>query len=241
MKKIFMLLLCAVSLVSFTACSNLPFGVGGLGKNAKNESGENPSDYEVTVDNAYSMNAGGKNYILVEADFKNNSEENKSFNDIYNMQAFQDGVELHQNNSWTCTKFDLKKCASKLQPGYDTKVYIGFETSDITKDVSVECKSLISGDDTSNDVKSLLSVNSSNYEKPTQTTTQAQAQAPINNGGYVCLGLSMNEAYNLMTPSEKAIVANNANDRALVNEQYAKHGYCFSKDYWHNYFYGYTH
>ena len=75
MKKIFMLLLCAVSLVSFTACSNLPFGVGGLGKNAKNESGENPSDYEVTVDNAYSMNAGGKNYILVEADFKNNSEE----------------------------------------------------------------------------------------------------------------------------------------------------------------------
>ena len=44
------------------------------------------------------MNAGGKNYILVEADFKNNSEENKSFNDIYNMQAFQDGVELHQNN-----------------------------------------------------------------------------------------------------------------------------------------------
>ena len=73
---------------------------------------------------------------------------------------FQDGVELHQNNSWTCTKFDLKKCASKLQPGYDTKVYIGFETSDITKDVSVECKSLISGDDTSNDVKSLLSVNS---------------------------------------------------------------------------------
>ena len=117
-----MLLLCAVSLVSFTACSNLPFGVGGLGKNAKNESGENPSDYEVTVDNAYSMNAGGKNYILVEADFKNNSEENKSFNDIYNMQAFQDGVELHQNNSWTCTKFDLKKCASKLQPGYDTKV-----------------------------------------------------------------------------------------------------------------------
>ena len=86
------------------------------------------------------------------------------------MQAFQDGVELHQNNSWTCTKFDLKKCASKLQPGYDTKVYIGFETSDITKDVSVECKSLISGDDTSNDVKSLLSVNSSNYEKPTQTT-----------------------------------------------------------------------
>ena len=46
MKKIFMLLLCAVSLVSFTACSNLPFGVGGLGKNAKNESGENPSDYE---------------------------------------------------------------------------------------------------------------------------------------------------------------------------------------------------
>ena len=47
MKKIFMLLLCAVSLVSFTACSNLPFGVGGLGKNAKNESGENPSDYEV--------------------------------------------------------------------------------------------------------------------------------------------------------------------------------------------------
>ena len=52
MKKIFMLLLCAVSLVSFTACSNLPFGVGGLGKNAKNESGENPSDYEVTVDNA---------------------------------------------------------------------------------------------------------------------------------------------------------------------------------------------
>ena len=259
MKKIFMLLLCAVSLVSFTACSNLPFGVGGLGKNAKNESGENPSDYEVTVDNAYSMNAGGKNYILVEADFKNNSEENKSFNDIYNMQAFQDGVELHQNNSWTCTKFDLKKCASKLQPGCDTKVYIGFETSDITKDVSVECKSLISGDDTSNDVKSLLSVNSSNYEKPTQTTTQATTQAqaqapqqkvvvvhdnapaPSNNGGYVCLGLSMNEAYNLMTPSEKAIVANNANDRALVNEQYAKHGYCFSKDYWHNYFYGYTH
>ena len=175
------------------------------------------------------------------------------------MQAFQDGVELHQNNSWTCTKFDLKKCASKLQPGYDTKVYIGFETSDITKDVSVECKSLISGDDTSNDVKSLLSVNSSNYEKPTQTTTQATTQAqaqapqqkvvvvhdnapaPSNNGGYVCLGLSMNEAYNLMTPSEKAIVANNANDRALVNEQYAKHGYCFSKDYWHNYFYGYTH
>ena len=174
------------------------------------------------------MNAGGKNYILVEADFKNNSEENKSFNDIYNMQAFQDGVELHQNNSWTCTKFDLKKCASKLQPGYDTKVYIGFETSDITKDVSVECKSLISGDDTSNDVKSLLSVNSSNYEKPTQTTTQATTQAqakapqqkvvvvhdnapaPSNNGGYVCLGLSMNEAYNLMTPSEKAIVANKA-------------------------------
>ena len=126
-------------------------------------------------------------------------------------------------------------------------------------DVSVECKSLISGDDTSNDVKSLLSVNSSNYEKPTQTTTQATTQAqaqapqqkvvvvhdnapaPSNNGGYVCLGLSMNEAYNLMTPSEKAIVANNANDRALVNEQYAKHGYCFSKDYWHNYFYGYTH
>ena len=28
----------------------------------------------------------------------------------------------------------------------------------------------------------------------------------------------MNEAYNLMTPSEKAIVANNANDRALVND-----------------------
>lgn len=259
MKKIFMLLLCAVSLVSFTACSNLPFSIGGIGKNAKNKSGENPSDYEVTIENAYSMNAGGNNYILVEADFKNNSEENKSFNDIYNMQAFQDGVELHQNNSWTCTKFDLKKCASKLQPGYDTKVYIGFETSDITKDVSVECKSLISGDDTSNDVKSLLSVNSSNYEKPTQTTTQATTQAqaqapqqkvvvvhdnapaPSNNGGYVCLGLSMNEAYNLMTPSEKAIVANNANDRALVNEQYAKHGYCFSKDYWHNYFYGYTH
>ena len=190
-----MLLLCAVSLVSFTACSNLPFGVGGLGKNAKNESGENPSDYEVTVDNAYSMNAGGKNYILVEADFKNNSEENKSFNDIYNMQAFQDGVELHQNNSWTCTKFDLKKCASKLQPGYDTKVYIGFETSDITKDVSVECKSLISGDDTSNDVKSLLSVNSSNYEKPTQTTTQAttqaQAKAPQQKANWIINRMSL--------------------------------------------------
>lgn len=252
MKKVFMLLLCAVSLVSFTACSNLPFGGGILGKKDKTEA-QNASDYELTVDNAYSMNAGGNNYILVEADFKNNSEENKSFNDIYNMQAFQDGVELHQNNSWTCTKFDLKKCVSQLQPGYDTKVYIGFETSDITKDVSVECKSLIGGDD----VKSLLSINSSNYEKPTQTTTQATTQAqaqapqqkvvvvhdnaPASSGGYTCLGRSMQEAYNLMSPSEKAIVANNANDRALVNEQYAKYGYCFSKDYWHNYFYGYTH
>lgn len=249
MKKIFMLLMCAVSLVSFTACSNLPFGFMGGNKDKETESAENAEDYTLTVDNAYSMNAGGNNYILVEADFKNNSAENKSFSDIYNMQAFQDGVELHQNNSWNCNKFDLKRCASKLQPGYNAKVYIGFETSDITKDVSIECKSLIGGDD----VKTLLSVNSSNYEKPTQATTQATTQAPqqkvvvvhenapSNNGGYICLGRSMQEAYSLMSPSEKAIVANNSNNRTLVNEQYAKYGYCFSKDYWHNYFYGYTH
>jgi hypothetical protein len=202
--------------------------------------------YSLTINNAYSMYAGGKNYILVEANFTNNTNENKSFYDAYEMIAFQNGVQLSQNNSWTCTKFDLKACAAKLQPGYSTNIYMGFEAKDLTSSVSVECSSLFGG----KDVKTLLSVNSENYEVPTQATTaapvytptpQAPAQTPQSSSGrYTCAGRSMTAARNLMTSSEVSIISNSS-DQTLINEQYAKHGYCFNTPEWHIYFYGYDH
>lgn len=199
---------------------------------------------ELTLDTAYVMQAGGKNYILIEATFKNNSSMNMSFYDAYAMQVFQNGIELHQNNSWTCNDFDLRLCASQLQSGYSAKIYMGFETSDINSSVSIECKSLLGNDV----VKTLLSLDKSRYQQ--QKTEKQQEKVVVvhdyppagnYNGYYVCMGLSMNEAYSLMTSAEKSIVANNQDNRTLVNEQYAKHGYCFSNNYWHNYFYGYTH
>jgi hypothetical protein len=170
------------------------------------------------------------------------------------MVAFQNGVQLSQNNSWTCTKFDLKACAAKLQPGYSTNIYMGFEAKDLTSSVSVECKSLFGG----KDVKSLLSINSQNYEQPTQTTTAAPVYNPpappaappaqnhndnyssSSSGTYTCYGRSMTAARNLMTSSEVSIISNSS-DQTLINEQYAKHGYCFNTPEWHIYFYGYDH
>ncbi|MCD8157403.1 MAG: hypothetical protein LUD77_00455, partial [Clostridiales bacterium] len=86
-----------------------------------------------------------------------------------------------------------------------------------------------------------------------ETTTQAATSAPApvvvqppaqssssssSSTGYTCQGRSMSQTAALMTASEKAIVNDPSSSRELVNEQYAKHGYCFQKSYWHTYFYG---
>lgn len=262
MKKIISAIICTALLCSLCACGILQQPDSNQQSQAEDtmpaetDTAVDANAYSLDIRNAYSMNSGGKKYILVEAKFKNGSSGNASFYDAYDMKAFQNGVELHQNNSWQCSKFDLKICASALQPGYETNIYMGFETNDITSAVDVECSSLKGGAD----VKSKLSIDSTNYETPTQTTTAAPqvvyvptpTPAPPSNYyssssyGYTCHGRSMSSAAALMSSYEKSIVNQYANDpsdyaRKIVNEQYAKHGYCFNDSRWHIMFYGYDH
>ncbi|MCD8157402.1 MAG: DUF5067 domain-containing protein [Clostridiales bacterium] len=92
-----------------------------------------PSGFSVDFENAYYTSSGGTNYILVEAAFTNDSDSNMSFNEVYSLQAFQDGVGLTQTNNWNAGKYDMTAYAAPLKSNYSTKVYIGFEARHAAK------------------------------------------------------------------------------------------------------------
>lgn len=113
----------------------------------------------VSAENIYSIYSGGKNYAVVELKFGNKDTEPKSFYDAYDIKAYQNGVEIYQNNSWQCDQFDLKACAAKVQPRYDTKIYMAFEPRDLQSSVDLECTPLGGGEAK----KTTLSINSQYY------------------------------------------------------------------------------
>jgi hypothetical protein len=214
---------------------------------------QSQSPYTVKIDNAYSFSAKDGDHIVIELDYTNNSSDNVSFVQAFNMSAFQNGMSLEESNSWGCSQFDLSTGAALIQPGYTAKIYRGYKTSDLSSMISVDCTPNSGGEET----KVSLAISNAYYEKYVETTTAAPttvvvtvptpapAPAPKSQpqyeGDFVCLGRTMAQAEAQMTQAEKAIISNSSNSREIINEQYAKHGYCFSKSEWHIRFYGYDH
>ncbi len=263
MKKLLVLLACMGMAVSFSGCK----GVEQMLEERNNENADakvtevsdtaKESDCAIDLLGAYSFNDLSGDYVVLEFDFKNNSSENKKPCEAYTYSAFQNGIEMEQNNSWTCPKDNISFATfgSYIQPGYSATVYLGFKAEQLGSTIDVECTPVDGGES----IKKTISVSSAYYEKATESTTSAPvtqvvvtpapAPAPAppaqsynnySSSGYVCMGRSMSEASALMTPTEKSIISSGAS-QTVINEQYAKHGYCFQKSYWHNYFYGYDH
>jgi hypothetical protein len=259
MKKLLVLIACMGMVISFSGCKGVvqmlnDRNSANAGDDAEvtEVSDKNEGDCSIDLLGAYSFNDLSGDYIVLEFDFKNNSSENKKPCEAYTYSAFQNGIEMEQNNSWTCPKDNISFATfgSYIQPGYSATVYLGFKADQLGSTIDVECTPVDGGES----IKKTISVSSAYYEKATESTTSAPvtqvvvtpAPAPAQtyndygNGGYVCMGRTMSEASALMTSAEKQIISSGASQE-LINEQYAKHGYCFQKSYWHNYFYGYDH
>jgi len=142
---------------------NLEDSVEASDSNVKNtkssEKNKIPVRSSILARNAYSMYSGGKNYIVVELDFGNKQDTSKTFYDEFSIRAYQNGVEIYQNNSWQCNQFDLKACSAHVQPGYDAKIYMAFEAKDLTSAVNVECIPVNGG----TTEKASLNINSQYY------------------------------------------------------------------------------
>ncbi len=139
----------------------------------------------ISIDNAYSIYSGGRNFVVVEINYSNKSDTAKSFYDEYNIVAYQNGVEVYQNNSWQCTQFDLKACAAHVQPGFYTKVYMAFEAADLTANIDVVCTSLSS----TAEIKASLSINSKYYvsQKQIDDKKKADEAAKLNQQGIMVM------------------------------------------------------
>lgn len=85
------------------------------------------------------INSYGKNVVLVSLLFKNNSDENKSFNYTADVKVFQSGIEL-ESSIMKCSWYDSNYEDNgdvEIKPGVTVTVNKCFLTNDVSSDVEV--------------------------------------------------------------------------------------------------------
>lgn len=142
MKKALSIILAAACMMNFTACGDDDNGGGSKSSKASKEQSIEDcivriKDYRLTT---ATYSEGEKPVLLIKYEFYNNSDEEKSFGDMFNDKVFQNGVECSSTFVYDNKDFyDSSSSQKDVLPGYTyeaDKAYVLSDDSDVTVKVT---------------------------------------------------------------------------------------------------------
>ena len=124
--------------------------VGESSENNQNtENGSNLGDYNVEIKGCrLAKDYEGKNVVIIKYGFTNNSENPASFSFALDDAVYQNGIGL--NNAFVLNdsaKYNSDDQIKEIKKGTTLDVEVAYELNDITTDIEVEVKELISFND----------------------------------------------------------------------------------------------
>ncbi len=149
MKKIILIILSLLLIISITACGGgetVDQGEGNVDETVVDTNNNSLGDYEVEIKSCrIAKDYDGNPVAIVKYNFKNNGEEAVSFDIALSTYAYQNGVELeHSFFLDDDANFDSDNMSKNIKSGANLDVEVAYELSDTTTDIEVEVMEWIS-------------------------------------------------------------------------------------------------